>query len=125
MLVSHKINGASSILIIRVNVEWNNDDIIIDSNFDDGEFQNFQVTVHVMTSGQMWNMIRRPAEAGRDAHGVRYIQGGRGGQYIFESYIVMAVNMAVAVGFILMNEVPSVKKGKIKKGKEGFNAQFQ
>lgn len=73
------------------------------------------VTVHVMTSGQMWNMIRRPAEAGRDGNGVRYIQGGRGGQYIFESYIVMAVNMAVAVGFILMNEVPSVKRGKIKK----------
>ena len=71
-----------------------------------------------MTSGQMWNYIRKPAEVGRDGNSVRYILGGRGGQYVLESYIVMAVNMAVAVGFILLNEVPSVKQGIAKKGKD-------
>lgn len=76
---------------------------------------SLMVIVLIMTSGQMWNYIRKPAEAGRDGNRIRYILGGRGGQYVLESYIVMAVNMAVAVGFILLNEVPSVKSGITKK----------
>ncbi|XP_039265739.2 dolichyl-diphosphooligosaccharide--protein glycosyltransferase subunit MAGT1-like [Styela clava] len=72
--------------------------------------------VLLMTSGQMWNHIRKPAQLNKNRQGgLEYIHGSRGGQYIFESYIVMALNAAITLGFILLNEVQAIKHRIIKK----------
>lgn len=73
--------------------------------------------VMIMTSGQMWNHIRKPPEANRDHNGnLQYIHGSRSGQFIFETYIVLGINAAISVGFILMNEVHSLKNKTFRKG---------
>lgn len=72
--------------------------------------------VLVMTSGQMWNHIRKPAQMSRNRKGdAEYIHGSRGGQYIFESYIVMAINGAITLGFIILNEVQTFKHRILKR----------
>lgn len=59
-----------------------------------------------MTSGQMWNHIRGPPYAQRNPNtgGMSYIHSSSQGQYIAETHIVLGINAAIAVGFILLNE---------------------
>lgn len=59
-----------------------------------------------MTSGQMWNHIRGPPFMQRHPQSKQwmYIHGSSQGQYVAETYIVMSLNLAVAIGFILLNE---------------------
>lgn len=59
-----------------------------------------------MTSGQMWNHIRGPPFMQRNPQSKQwmYIHGSSQGQYVAETYIVMSLNLAVAIGFILLNE---------------------
>lgn len=73
--------------------------------------------VLVMTSGQMWNHIRKPADASRNSKGgVQYIHGGRSAQYVLESYMIMGINAAIAVGFIFLNEVHRFENKYFRKG---------
>ena len=60
--------------------------------------------VLVMTSGQMWNHIRGPPLMHRSNKGVSYIHGSSSGQFVLETYIVIVLNGAVALGVILMND---------------------
>lgn len=59
-----------------------------------------------MTSGQMWNHIRGPPFMQRHPQSKQwmYIHGSSQGQYVAETYIVMSLNLAVAIGFIMLNE---------------------
>ncbi|XP_055357941.1 tumor suppressor candidate 3-like [Paramacrobiotus metropolitanus] len=59
-----------------------------------------------MTSGQMWNHIRGPPFMQRHPQSKQwmFIHGSSQGQYVAETYIVMSLNLAVAIGFILLNE---------------------
>lgn len=69
------------------------------------------------TSGQMWNHIRRPPYQHNTQNGPVYIQGNSGGQFVAETYIVAAINGAVVVGMIIMNEAARSKWGsKVRKG---------
>ncbi|CAG9762065.1 unnamed protein product [Ceutorhynchus assimilis] len=70
-----------------------------------------------MTSGQMWNHIRGPPFMHRNQNGqTSYIHGSSQGQFVVETYIVMALNGAVVVGMILMAEAAK-GKGDPKKRK--------
>jgi len=64
-------------------------------------------------SGQMWNHIRGPPLMGRNPQTgqVGYIHGSSQGQFIIETYIVMAVYGAITVGFILMIDAADKKAG--------------
>ncbi|OQV20681.1 Magnesium transporter protein 1 [Hypsibius exemplaris] len=59
-----------------------------------------------MTSGQMWNHIRGPPFMQRHPQSKQwmYIHGSSQGQYVAETYIVMSLNLAVAIGFVMLNE---------------------
>ncbi|XP_067949253.1 magnesium transporter protein 1-like [Watersipora subatra] len=65
----------------------------------------------VMMSGQMWNQIRGAGFAHRDPRTgeVSYIHGSSQGQFVAETYIVMALHGSIAIGFILINEANSQK----------------
>jgi len=65
----------------------------------------------VMMSGQMWNQIRGPGFAHRDPRTgeMSYIHGSSQGQYVAETYIVMMLHGAIAVGIIVMNEACNLK----------------
>lgn len=67
--------------------------------------------IFAMTSGQMWNHIRGPPLMHRNptTGQMHYIHGSSQGQFIMETYIVMLLNCAVVVGFILLNEASSRK----------------
>jgi oligosaccharyltransferase complex subunit gamma len=58
--------------------------------------------VFAMTSGQMWNHIRGPPLMQRTQKGVAYIHGGTSGQFVIETYLVLIMNVAVALGMGLM-----------------------
>jgi len=72
--------------------------------------------VFAMTSGQMWNHIRGPPLMQKTQRGIAYIHGSTNGQYVFETYIVIILNVAIAFGMILMNESMKIK-GETKKKK--------
>lgn len=72
------------------------------------------VIVLVMTSGQMWNHIRGPPLMHRSNKGISYIHGSSSGQFVVETYIIIALNGAVALGVILMNEAMKAGKGDAK-----------
>ncbi|XP_025085267.1 tumor suppressor candidate 3-like isoform X2 [Pomacea canaliculata] len=67
--------------------------------------------IFAMTSGQMWNHIRGPPLMHRNPNTgqMHYIHGSSQGQFIMETYIIMLLNLAVVVGFILLNEASSLK----------------
>ncbi|XP_066145474.1 tumor suppressor candidate 3 [Euwallacea fornicatus] len=70
-----------------------------------------------MTSGQMWNHIRGPPFIHRNQQGqTAYIHGNSQGQFVVETYIIMALNAAVAVGIIFMTEAAK-GKGESRKRK--------
>ncbi|KAF7992000.1 hypothetical protein HCN44_010820 [Aphidius gifuensis] len=70
-----------------------------------------------MISGQMWNHIRGPPFIHKSPNGgVAYIHGSSQGQFVLETYIVMALNGAVVLGMILMTEGAS-RKGDVRKKK--------
>uniref|UniRef100_A0A4D5S4G1 Putative transporter protein 1 n=1 Tax=Ixodes scapularis TaxID=6945 RepID=A0A4D5S4G1_IXOSC len=72
--------------------------------------------VFAMTSGQMWNHIRGPPFMHKTQRGVAYIHSSSGGQLIVETYIVIALNVAVVFSMILMNDAAE-SKGDPKKRK--------
>lgn len=73
--------------------------------------------VFAMTSGQMWNHIRGPPFMHRSNRGnMGYIHGSSGGQFILETYIVIALNAAIVIGMILLHEAASCR-GDSKKRK--------
>lgn len=65
-----------------------------------------------MTSGQMWNHIRGPPYAHRNPQtgAMHYIHGSSQGQFVAETHIVMALNAAISVGFIVLNEASKTKR---------------
>lgn len=64
-----------------------------------------------MTSGQMWNHIRGPPFMHRNQEGqTAYIHGSSQGQFVVETYIIMALNAAVVIGIIFMTEAA---RGKV------------
>ncbi|CAL1543306.1 unnamed protein product [Lymnaea stagnalis] len=67
--------------------------------------------IFAMTSGQMWNHIRGPPVMHRNPNTgqMHYIHGSSQGQFIMETYIVMLLNTAVVVGFIMLNEAQTMK----------------
>lgn len=70
-----------------------------------------------MTSGQMWNHIRAPPFIHKSPNGhIAYIHGSSQGQFVVETYIVLVMNGAVALGMILMTEA-AARKGDVKKRK--------
>ncbi|ESO98127.1 hypothetical protein LOTGIDRAFT_239089 [Lottia gigantea] len=73
--------------------------------------------IFAMTSGQMWNHIRGPPLMHRNPQSgqMHYIHGSSQGQFIMETYIVMLLNTAVVVGFIIMNEAHNMKGDSRKK----------
>ncbi|CAG5124102.1 unnamed protein product [Candidula unifasciata] len=73
--------------------------------------------IFAMTSGQMWNHIRGPPVMHRNptTGEMHYIHGSSQGQFIMETYIVMLLNTAIVVGFILLNEAESIKTDPGKK----------
>jgi oligosaccharyltransferase complex subunit gamma len=77
--------------------------------------------VFAMTSGMMWNHIRGPPLMHRTARGVSYIHGSSSGQFVVESYIIIILNAAIALGMILMNEA---MKGKGDPRKRKIMAMF-
>ncbi|BFZ24307.1 hypothetical protein BsWGS_27346 [Bradybaena similaris] len=73
--------------------------------------------IFAMTSGQMWNHIRGPPVMHRNPSTgeMHYIHGSSQGQFIMETYIVMLLNTAIVVGFIMLNEAESMKTDPGKK----------
>ncbi|KAI0213706.1 Tumor suppressor candidate 3 [Lamellibrachia satsuma] len=73
--------------------------------------------VFAMTSGQMWNHIRGPPFMHKNPQTgqVHYIHGGSQGQFIVETYIVIFLNAAIVIGFILLNEAGKMKGDASKK----------
>ncbi|XP_039265417.1 dolichyl-diphosphooligosaccharide--protein glycosyltransferase subunit TUSC3-like [Styela clava] len=69
------------------------------------------VIVLGMTSGQMWNHIRGPPYAHRNPQtgAMHYIHGSSQGQFVAETHIIMGINAAIAVGFIILNEAAKTK----------------
>ncbi|KAL1506063.1 hypothetical protein ABEB36_005494 [Hypothenemus hampei] len=68
-----------------------------------------------MTSGQMWNHIRGPPFMHRNQHGqTAYIHGSSQGQFVVETYIIMALNAAVVIGIIFMAEAAKGKGNETK-----------
>ncbi|XP_074604193.1 oligosaccharide transferase gamma subunit [Brevipalpus obovatus] len=67
--------------------------------------------VFAMTSGQMWNHIRGPPlmTRNRAGQGMTYIHNSSSAQFVLETYIVIALNAAIAVGVILMNHAMKSK----------------
>lgn len=62
-------------------------------------------------SGYMWNRIRNPPNMIRNQGGQTiYIHPNRGSQLVFETYIIMLLYGSMVVGFIMMNEIGSLKK---------------
>ena len=52
-----------------------------------------QFFVFAMTSGQMWNHIRGPPFVHRTPSGsIAYVHGSSQGQFVFETYIIMAIS---------------------------------
>ncbi|PIK48722.1 putative tumor suppressor candidate 3 [Apostichopus japonicus] len=72
--------------------------------------------VFAMTSGQMWNHIRGPPYAHRNPQNgqVSYIHGSSQGQFVAETHIILLLNCAVTVGFIMMNKNP-ISEGDVRK----------
>jgi len=71
--------------------------------------------VFAMTSGQMWNHIRGPPFVHRTPSGsIAYVHGSSQGQFVFETYIIMAITAITVLGMILMTEAAS-GKGDIRK----------
>lgn len=58
------------------------------------------------TSGQMWNHMRGPPLMSRHPQSGQlvYIHGSTQGQFVIETYIVMAVQLCTVIGFILLIE---------------------
>ena len=71
--------------------------------------------VFAMTSGQMWNHIRGPPLMQKTQRGIAYIHGSTNGQFVFETYIVIILNVAVSFGMILLNESMKTKGDPKKK----------
>lgn len=73
--------------------------------------------IFCMISGQMWNHIRGPPFMNRNPQTgqVSYIHGSSQGQYIFETYIVMILNVAIVVGMILLTEAGALATDPQKK----------
>ncbi|GAB1601765.1 tumor suppressor candidate 3-like isoform X1 [Argonauta hians] len=69
------------------------------------------IIIFAMTSGQMWNHIRGPPFMHRNPHTgqMHYIHGSSQGQFVVETYLVMCLNGAVVIGFILLNEANNLK----------------
>ncbi|CAI9732339.1 Hypothetical predicted protein [Octopus vulgaris] len=69
------------------------------------------IIIFAMTSGQMWNHIRGPPFMHRNPHTgqMHYIHGSSQGQFVVETYLVMCLNAAVVIGFILLNEANNLK----------------
>ncbi|XP_041357228.1 tumor suppressor candidate 3-like [Gigantopelta aegis] len=67
--------------------------------------------IFAMTSGQMWNHIRGPPLMHRNPQNgeMQYIHGSSQGQFIMETYIIMLLNAAVVIGFIMLNEAQTMK----------------
>lgn len=60
--------------------------------------------VLLMTSGQMWNHIRGAPLMQRGRGQNNYIHGSSSGQFVIETYLVLAINACIAVGIVLMTE---------------------
>lgn len=71
----------------------------------------------MMTSGQMWNHIRAPPFMENDPRSgsAIYVHPWSDSQFIAETYIVFALNVAVVSGFILLSEARSMKSHVRKK----------
>jgi oligosaccharyltransferase complex subunit gamma len=50
----------------------------------------------------------------RSNKGISYIHGSSSGQFVIETYIIIALNGAVALGVILMNEAMKGGKSDVK-----------
>ncbi|XP_050416867.1 tumor suppressor candidate 3 [Patella vulgata] len=73
--------------------------------------------IFAMTSGQMWNHIRGPPLMHKNPQTgqMHYVHASSQGQFIMETYIVMLLNTAVVVGFIMLNEAHTMKSDGRKK----------
>ncbi|KAL8581002.1 hypothetical protein ACOMHN_048036 [Nucella lapillus] len=75
------------------------------------------IVIFAMISGYMWNQIRKPPRMHVDQRTgqLMYVSPNRGSQFIMETYVIMLLYGAMLVGFIMMNEIGSLKKrwGKI------------
>lgn len=60
--------------------------------------------VLLMTSGQMWNHIRGAPLMQRGRGQNTYIHGSSSGQYVIETYLVIAINAGIAIGIVLMTD---------------------
>lgn len=60
--------------------------------------------VFIMTSGQMWNHIRGAPLMQRGRGQNNYIHGSSSGQFVIETYLVIAMNAGIALGMILMTD---------------------
>lgn len=79
-----------------------------------------QACVLTMTSGQMWNFIRNASNHGRQRDGrLQLILESDGAQFRYETYLVVALNGAISVGFILLNQASEIKHLHLSKGRVG------
>lgn len=60
--------------------------------------------VFLMTSGQMWNHIRGAPLMQRGRGQNTYIHGSSSGQFVIETYMVIAINAGIALGIVLMTD---------------------
>lgn len=69
------------------------------------------VIIFAMTSGQMWNHIRGPPFMHRNPHTgqMALIYPSNSSQFVFETWIIIFLNAAVVIGFILLNEANNLK----------------
>ncbi|CAK9303601.1 unnamed protein product [Gordionus sp. m RMFG-2023] len=72
--------------------------------------------VYIMISGQMWNRIRSPPfmHQNHKTGQMTYIAPGGSSQFVAETYIVIALNAAITLGIIMVQEA-SIPRKRINK----------